>query len=190
MTTPRGGNLLSAFWTPIVVVGCSGPDGPNAQISVSVFGAGVVPDRPRLLATLYKRNLTHDLVLAKGDLSLSMLCAAQVDLIPKLGLVSGRDTGKLDGLDYTLTERGNPVFEGSIGWLEGTIIEHFDLGDATAFLIAVTENHRLTDDEPLVWSKLAPTLPVDVRAQWDAKMTRDIEHYRSVMHWVQGRPSP
>ena len=184
MTTPRGGNLLSAFWTPIVAAGCNGADGPNAQISVSVFGAGVVPDRPRLLATLYKRNHTHGLVLAKGDLSLSMLCAAQVDLVPKLGFVSGRDAPKLDGLAYTLTERGNPVFEGSIGWLEGTIIEHFDLGDATAFLIAVTENHRLTDDEPLVWSKLAPTLPAEVRAQWDTKMARDIDHYRSVMHWV------
>ena len=182
-TPPRGGNLLSGFWTPIVAVGTSGPNGPNAQISVSIFGAGVVPDQPRLLATLYKRNYTHDLVIGKGDLSLSLLCAAQVDLIPKLGFVSGRDGGKLEGVGYTLTERGNPVFEGSIGWLECSVIEPFDLGDSTAFLLAVLENHRLTDAEPLVWSRLAPTLPQTIRDQWDAKIARDIEHYRTVMHW-------
>jgi flavin reductase (DIM6/NTAB) family NADH-FMN oxidoreductase RutF len=184
MTAPRGGNLLSYFWTPIVAVGCSGPNGPNAQISVSTFGAGVVPDRPRLLVMLYKRNHTHDLVVARGELSLSLLCEAQVALVPKLGFVSGRDGSKLDGLDYTLTERGNPVFDGSIGWLECSVIERFDLGDSTAFLSAVLENHRLSGDEPLVWSKLAPTLPQDVRDRWDAKMARDIEHYRSLMHWL------
>jgi flavin reductase (DIM6/NTAB) family NADH-FMN oxidoreductase RutF len=180
---PTGGNLLSNFWTPIVAVGATGPEGPNAQISVSTFGAGVVPDRPRLLVALYKRNHTHDLVVASGSFSLSLLCEAQVDLIPKLGFVSGRDARKLDGVDYTLTPRSNPVFVGSIGWLECSVIEAFDFGDSTAFLAAVEENHRLTDAAPLVWSRLAPTLPQGVRDQWDAKMARDTEHYRRVMKW-------
>jgi flavin reductase (DIM6/NTAB) family NADH-FMN oxidoreductase RutF len=181
---PRGGNLLSYFWTPIVAVGCSGPEGPNAQISVSVFGASVVPDRPRLLATLYKRNYTHDLVAAKGDFSLSLLDETQVDLIPKLGFVSGREGDKLEGLDYTLTERGNPVLVGSIGWLECSVIESFDLGDCTAFLGAVMENRRLTDGVPLVWATLAPTLPQAWRDEWAAKMEGDIGHYRMLMHWL------
>ena len=93
-STRRGGNILSAFWTPLVAIGCSGPQGPNAQISVSVFGASVVPDQPRLLAVLYKRNYTHDLVAAKGDFSLSLLAESQVDLLPVLGFVSGRDRPK------------------------------------------------------------------------------------------------
>jgi flavin reductase (DIM6/NTAB) family NADH-FMN oxidoreductase RutF len=186
MTSPAGGNLLSLFWTPIVAVGCSGEGGPNAQISVSTFGAGVVPDRPRLLVVLYRQNLTHDLVVAKGGFSLSVLSAAQVELIPRLGFVSGHEGGKLDGLDYTRSPRGNPVFTGCIGWLECAVIEAFDLGDATAFLGAVEENHRLTDDEPLVWSKLAPTLSQAWRDEWAAKMARDVEHYRGLMHWLPG----
>ena len=185
MTTPPGRrNLLSYFWTPIVAVGCSGPDGPNAQVSVSTFDAGVVPDRPRLLVVLYKQNHTHDLVIAKRDFTLSLLCEAQIDLIPKLGFVSGREAAKLAGLAYTLTGRGNPVFTGSIGWLECSVIEAYDLGDSTAFLAAVVENHRLTDEEPLVWSTLLPSLPPSWRDQWAAKMAADIEHYRTVMRWL------
>lgn len=187
MTSPRsGGNLLSLFWTPIVAVGTSGPAGPNAQISVSTFGAGVVPDRPRLLVVLYQRNHTHDLVAESGSFALSVLSEAQIDLIPKLGFISGRDAAKLDGIDHTLTQRGNPVFAGSVGWLECSVIEAFDFGDSTAFLAAVEENHRLSDEPPLVWSSLAPTLPQAVRDQWDAKMARDIEHYRRVMKWKPG----
>jgi flavin reductase (DIM6/NTAB) family NADH-FMN oxidoreductase RutF len=178
-------NLLSSFWTPIVAVGSSGPDGPNAQISVSTFCTGIVPDRPRVLVVLYKRNYTHDLVEAKGSFALSLLSEAQVDLIPKLGFVSGRDTDKLDGLDYTLTERGNPIFVGSIGWLECTVIDAFDFGDSTAFLSAVDQNVRFTDDPPLTWSTLLPTLPDHLRAQWDAKMAGDTDHYRTVMKWKE-----
>ena len=46
------------------------------------------------------------------------------------------------------------------------------------------ENHRLTDEEPLVWSRLAPTLPQAWRDEWAAKMARDAEHYRTLMHWL------
>lgn len=184
MTSARGGsNLLSNFWTPIVAVGSTGPGGPNAQISVSTFGASVVPDRPRLLVVLYKGNHTHDLVLASGSFTLSLLSAAQTHLVPKLGFYSGLGANKLEGLDYTLTDQGNPVFAGSVGWLECSLIEPFDLGDATALLSAVDHNVRLTNEEPLVWSKLAPALPPSLRDEWDLKMARDIVHYRSLMKW-------
>ena len=56
----------------------------NAQISLSTFGASIVPDRPRLLCVLYKANLTHELVAAKGSFSVSLLADKQRDLIPKL----------------------------------------------------------------------------------------------------------
>ena len=187
MTTgASGGNLLSLFWTPIVAVGCDGPAGPNAQVSVSTFGASVVPDQPRLLCVLYKSNHTHDLVAAKGDFSISVLSGAQLDLIPALGFVSGRDAGKLEGIDYELSRRRNPIFTGSIGWLECEVIEGFDFGDSTAFLAAVLENHRLSDDEPLVWSKLAPTLPQEWRDRWAEKMAGDTQRYRELMRWRPG----
>ncbi len=183
MEESNRGNLLSYFWTPMVAVGCSTDGIPNAQISVSVFGAGVVPDQPRLLVVLYKSNYTHDLVLAKRDFSLSLLSEDQAELIPKLGFVSGRDQHKLDGLDFELSERGNPVFHGSVGWLECSVIEHFDWGDSTAFLSAVRTNQRLSEVSPMVWSKVRRELPATVREEWDLKISRDIEQYRPLMRW-------
>jgi flavin reductase (DIM6/NTAB) family NADH-FMN oxidoreductase RutF len=182
-TPPTGGNLLSLFWTPIVAVGCGGPGGRNAQISVSTFGAGVVPEQPRLLVVLYKQNYTHDLVIAKGDFSLSVLSEAQLHLISALGFETGRETSKLETIDYRLSPRGNPIFDGGAGWLECEVIEAFDFGDSTAFLSGVVENERTSDAAPLVWSRLLPTLPQDWRDQWEEKMARDIECYRALMRW-------
>lgn len=86
----REGSLLSRFWTPLVAVGCSGKR-PNAQISVSTFGASIVPERPRLLSVIYKANYTHELVALKRTFSLTVLAEEQAELLPKLGFVSGRD---------------------------------------------------------------------------------------------------
>ena len=87
----RVSSLLSLFWTPIVAVGATDGTTPNAQISVSTFGASVVPDRPRLLCILYKANHTHDLVARSESFSLSVLNQEQVDLtdLAPAGLFDG-----------------------------------------------------------------------------------------------------
>jgi flavin reductase (DIM6/NTAB) family NADH-FMN oxidoreductase RutF len=180
-----GGSLLSLFWTPIVAVGCSGGSSPNAQISVSTFGAGAVPERPRILSVLYKANLTHDLVAAKRDFSISVLSEEQTALISALGFESGRERNKLDGLDFELTARGNPVFRQSLGWLECEVIETFDFGDATAFLAAALDMKRLGEGSAMTWSAIAQLLPPEWLETWRAKQARDAEVYRAMMHWLE-----
>ena len=64
---------LSQFWAPLCAVGSYGVKGPNAQICVSVFGASVVQDRPRLQVNLWKDNYTHDLVHESGTLAITVL---------------------------------------------------------------------------------------------------------------------
>ncbi|HEU5424759.1 MAG TPA: flavin reductase family protein, partial [Nitrolancea sp.] len=179
MTSPAPvGSVLSLFWTPLVAVGATDGTRPNAQISVSTFGAGVVPDRPRIVCVLYKANYTHGLVLARRNFSVSVLAEDQIDLIPALGFASGRDRDKLDGLDYTLTQRANPVFTGCTGWLECEVIETADFGDSTAFLGAVLQHERLREGYGLSWSRLAPSLPRQWLETWNAKLAGDIVKYR------------
>src|SRR5690348_13457778 len=101
--------LLSRLWTPIVAICASWQGRDNGQIAVSSLGASIVPQRPRVLVELYKRNLTHDLVHAAGAFALHLLGEDQMDLVHRLGFVSGRDAAKLDGLAYRRGETGSPV---------------------------------------------------------------------------------
>jgi len=65
---------LSYLWAPLCAVGSHG-ERPNAQICVAVFGASIVPDRPRVLVGLWKENHTHDLVARAGTLAVTLLSA-------------------------------------------------------------------------------------------------------------------
>ena len=179
-------NLLSYFGTPLCAVGSHDSAGRmNAQITVSVFGAGIVPDRPRLLTVSYKHNYTHDLMLEAGTLSVNLLRRGQEALLVGLGMQSGRDVDKLSGLTLRATTAGDPILADSLGYLAGRVIETYDLGDATSFLCSVEENVRLQAGEPLVWGEVRPTLPQEWLDRWEVKIAADIERARGTMRWNQ-----
>lgn len=180
---PPAGDVLSHFWAPLCAVGAAGPAGPNAQICVSVFGASIVPERPRLLISLSKTNYTEALVRESGRLSVTLLSDAQADLLEPLGLRSGRDGDKLAGLEVELTDSGAPAFPGGVGALDCEVLEPLDLGDATAFLVAVRERWGLGGERPLPWSVAKTVVGEEFLRRWAEKSAREQEAARAVMHW-------
>jgi len=183
MPEPRARDPLSYFWSPLCAVGAHG-ERPNAQICVSVFGASIVPERPRLLVGLWKENLTHDLVAASGTLAITLLARDQTGLIEPLGLHSGRDGDKLARLDYALTAAGDPYFTGGAGYIDAAVLDAYDWGDATGYLVAVRARERLSAAEPLAWADARPLLPAAFLARWDEKSRRDQAAARAVMRWL------
>lgn len=178
----RPADLLSHFWAPLCAVGAGGPRGPNAQICVSVFGASIVPERPRVLVALSNTNYTTELVRASGRLTVTLLSARQVHLLEPLGLHSGRDRDKLAGLGAELTPTGEPYFPDGAGYLACDVITTYDLGDMTGFLAAV--RHRETSgSEPLPWHAARRVVGEDFLRRWQEKSAREQEAARQAMHW-------
>lgn len=178
--------LLSLFWAPLCAVGSHGEAGPNAQVCVSVFGASIVPDRPRLMVILTKTNHTHDLVLAAGTLAITVLREAQLELLWPLGMRSGRDGSKLDGLKFEVTAAGDPYFTDGVGVLRCEVLESNDLGDSTAFLCAVRERRELAGGEPIGWAAAQRVLGAEFMAAYGPKRERDAEVARAAMLWRDG----
>jgi len=176
-------DVLSYFWAPLVAVGVGHRGRVNAHISVSVLGASIVPERPRLLCVVYKHNFTHALVEEAGHFSISLLAHDQLGLIPALGFRSGREGDKMQGLAYSLTAAGDPVLDGSLGWAQCRVLDSLDLGDATCFLAAVEARGRLREGEPLWWFRVRPTLPPDWLGRWEERLARNMEASRRLMRW-------
>ena len=174
---------LSLFWAPVCAIGSHGAAGPNAQICVSVFGASVTPERPRLLVTLWKDNFTHDLVAASKTLVITVLSEPLAGLVPRLGLVSGRSQGKLAGTRFELTLRGDPYFPGGAAVADCDVLRAFDLGDATSFLVAVRERRWLSDSPMLSRARMHELLGGDFAERWEEKLRRSLPGYREAMAW-------
>ena len=145
-STADAPDLLSHFCAPLTAVGHhDAPGRPNAQICVSVFGASIVLERPRLLVVLHRTNLTHDLVPESGTLAVTLLSEAQLELLEPLGLRSGRDGEKVDDLALRMTAADDSIFPDGVGFLTCEVLDATNLGDATAYLVAVRERASLGD---------------------------------------------
>lgn len=181
-------DLLSHFWAPLTAVGSHDAAGrSNAQICVSVFGASIVPDRPRLVVLLHRTNLTHDLVAESGTLAVTLLSEGQIEVLEPLGLRSGRDGEKLGDLALALTGAGDPIFPDGVGYLACEVLEASDLGDATAYLVAVRERASLGEGgeprEPMRWAAARERLGAPFLDRWAEKSAREQEAARASMRW-------
>jgi flavin reductase (DIM6/NTAB) family NADH-FMN oxidoreductase RutF len=174
--------VLSHFWAPLCAVGSHEAASRNAQICVSVFGASIVPERPRLLVVLSNTNYTTELVKAAGTLSVTVLGESQAGLLEPLGLRSGRDGPKLDSLPHELTAMGDPVFARGAGHLACEVLRSFDFGDSTGFLAAVREKQDGTA-APLSWQTAKGIVGEEFLARWAKKSAREQAAAREAMAW-------
>lgn len=183
MPDPPRDTLLSNFWAPLCAIGSHGPLGPNAQICVSVFGASIVPDRPRLLLVLSKTNYTTGLIADCKTVCITLLTASNLDLIEPLGLQSGRDGNKLGGLAFELTSDGDPYFLGGAGYIRCAVLAETDNGDSVSFLAAVGERHPMSDTQPITWASAQELLSPELLAAWAAKSADEQAVARARMLW-------
>ena len=177
---------LSHLWTPLAAVTSAHEGVRSGQIAVSVHGASIVPQRPRLTAALWKRNLTHDLVAASGVFAVHLLREDQDELVYRLGLRSGRDGDKLAGLALREGVTGCPILAECLAVYECRVLNAMDGGDMTVFLGEVVAMDG-RDGTPLWWRDLRPRMPAEQAAAWDHKIAVDIEDSLRTMD--SGRPT-
>lgn len=164
-----GTPLLSWFWTPIVAVTAAAGGRRSGQIAVSVHGASIVPERPRLTVGLWKTNFTHDLVREAGAFAVHLLREDQDELVYHLGLQSGRDLDKLATLQHETGVLGTPLLRDCLGRFECRVINCLDGGDHTVFLGEVVASAMCGGGAPLWWRDLRVRMPAHVLAAWNER---------------------
>jgi flavin reductase (DIM6/NTAB) family NADH-FMN oxidoreductase RutF len=177
---------LSNLWTPLVAVTSAHGGVRSGQIAVSVHGASIVPQRPRLTAALWKRNLTHDLVRESGVFAVHLLGEDQDEVVYSLGLRSGRDGDKLDGLVSGAGVTGCPLLAEYLAVFECRVLSAMDGGDMTVFLGEVVAMDG-REGAPLWWRDLRPRMPAEQAAIWDRKIAWDVEDSLSTMDAIEQR---
>ncbi len=138
----------------------------NGLISLSAGAAAIVPEAPRVVISLSKYNLTHDMVLRSGVFAMHLLSNtpemidASLAIIMGLAGSSGRDGDKLDGFETRTGVTGSPILLDALSYVEGRMMASLDIEECTIFVADVVASERLRKGARLnigeAWGRLPP----------------------------------
>src|SRR5262245_6441485 len=128
-------------------------------IATYIEQAGIVPEMPRVLVSLGHGHHTTQLVEASGVMALHLLCEANLDLVWRFGLQSGREVDKFNGLDVRDSKTGCPLLADTVGWIECRVEARFDTGGRTLYALEVLEGQVTNFAPPLRTQRLLELAP-------------------------------
>jgi flavin reductase (DIM6/NTAB) family NADH-FMN oxidoreductase RutF len=163
--------LLRHLTPPVCAVTTAARGRRNGFIVNSAQRASLVPAHPRLSFYCSKPNLSHDLVLDSGLFTIHLLRRDQWDVIAGLGLRSGRDADKLDGLATFDGATGCPVLADCVAAFECRVANIMDAGGATFVLGDVVRVHAVDASAPVMTSEhFRAHAPDELRRSYEERL--------------------
>jgi len=184
--------LLRQFASPVVAITSAWRGRTNGMISDSAVRASISPLVPRLSVYVHKWHLSHEYIWNSGRFTIHLLHQGQMDLVHRLGFVSGRDRDKMAEVPHRAGLDGVPVLTDCYAAFECTVINTMDTGYATHFLGDVRAAHHGAGDALLTPAFLRANLP----AEWQEDFLRNYRHAQEYIeanatiqpiHWGGGR---
>jgi len=124
----------------------------NGQIANTVFQ--ITSEPPTIAVSINKNNLTHEFITVSKVFTASILSqATPLSFIGRFGWKSGRDTDKLEGINYRMGETQAPVvIDNAVAYLEARVIQEVDVGTHTIFIGDLVGADVLREDEPMTYA--------------------------------------
>jgi flavin reductase (DIM6/NTAB) family NADH-FMN oxidoreductase RutF len=166
MLTTESYELIRHFASPVVAITSTWRGRTNGMISDSVARASISPNVPRLSVYIHKWHLSHELIWNSGLLCLHLLRRDQLELVHRLGFVSGRERDKLAEIPHHPGTTGLPVLDDCYAAFELRVVNTMDTGYATQFLGDVVEFHRGTGQHFMTAEYFRTHLPAAWQEEW------------------------
>lgn len=118
----------------VYIIGSKKGDRLNAQIANTVFQ--ITSEPPTIAVSINKNNLTHEFINESKVFTASVLCQdTPLSFIGRFGFKSGKDTNKLEGINYIIGETTAPVImDNTVSYLEAKVVKQMDVGTHTIFI--------------------------------------------------------
>ncbi len=180
--------MLGQLWSPIAAVSSHWDGQDNAQICVSIGGASIVAEKPRVVVQIYKTNHSHGMISDSGAFALNFPRAGQLDWVRDFGLFSRRDRDKLESLQFSRGKTGSPLFADCWGWLDCRVVNAMDGGDMTCFLAEVVDGRTVGPGQPLWWRDARQRIPEEWLREYSEKQTGEVAYSRAHMDEIELAP--
>lgn len=145
----------------------------NALIATWVVPATLVDHKGRMLVALSPSSFTAELIQTSRRFAVQLLSEGQHDHVARLGLRSGREADKLDGLELARTSRGLPLVSGTCGWTDCDAVIATGTDERLLCLGRVVEEEVYPDRRPLTFGMLTQALPEETLRAIEEQRARD-----------------
>ena len=124
----------------------------NGQIANTVIQ--VTSEPPAVAVCINKTNLTHEFIEESRVFTASVLSQdTPLSFIGNFGFKSGRDTDKLEGINYITGETQAPIVtDNSLAYLEVRVTQEVDVGTHTIFIGELVGADILKEGEPMTYA--------------------------------------
>ena len=180
--------IMGNLWSPLAAVSSHWEGKDNAQLCLSIGGASIVPEHPRVVVQIYKSNLSHEMIFNSGAFALNFPRAGQLEWIHDFGLYSGRENDKLASIEFSRGRTGSPLFADCWGWLDCVVVNAMDGGDMTCFLADVVDGRTVGPGQPLWWREARNRVPEEWMRIYSEKQGREIAFSRNHMDAIDHSP--
>ena len=168
--------LLRNLTSPVVAITAQRNGKENGMISDAAVRASIVPMVPRVSVYIHKFNYSHDMIFETGRFAMHLLHTKQLDVVRRLGFVSGRDRDKLTGLPHHRGVLGVPVLDECFAHFECSVANVMDTGSSTLFLgdVVAVGCGAAAGLEPrgelLTATYFRANMPAEWRIEYEAKL--------------------
>ena len=176
---------LERLWSPPVAVTAADRGRANGLIASTAVTASLLPEAPRVAIVLAKASLTHDLVLASGELAVHLLAATpdsalerSLEIFRVLGMRSGHDGEKLATIPHRPGLTGSPVLLEALSYVEARVATSLDAGDVSVVIADVVAGEILRDGTPLTIDVVQDRLPAEWLGEWEERRVHELTEAR------------
>lgn len=133
------------------IIGSVDGDRRNGQTANTIFQ--ITSEPPTVAVSINKQNLTHDFIRKSGVFTAAILHQnTPLPYIGHFGFKSGKDTDKLEGVNYRLGTTGAPIFtDHANAYLEAKVSNSIDAGTHTIFIGEVVDGDVLNEEASMTY---------------------------------------
>jgi flavin reductase (DIM6/NTAB) family NADH-FMN oxidoreductase RutF/rubredoxin len=125
----------------------------NGCIVNTVFQ--ITPEPPMVAVSVNKQHLTHEYIVESKCFAVSILAEeTPMPFIGRFGFRTGRDTDKLEQVNYRTGQTGAPIItDNTVGFLEVKVVNSVDVGTHTLFIGEVAACQTIDNNKiPMTYS--------------------------------------
>ncbi len=144
-------DTLKKLYTTTTIITVNTKNGINGITVAWITRVSINP--PMIAISIGKSRYSFELLNSTDFFGVCILGKSAKHVAEHFGTISGRNKNKFENVAYTVSERGIPIVEGTIGYIECKKVSTAESGDHVSFIGEVVKQIVYSEEKPLLYGE-------------------------------------